>query len=76
MPDELVGHMDGGPESANEELLGMLSVLVARRIVARVTVTRGSVGHTHNNGDALFGRNNQMVIGLICATLDEFKRSK
>ena len=47
--------IDGGPENANTTLLGWLQLLVAKRIVPEILLTRLSVGHTHEDIDALFG---------------------
>ena len=47
--------IDGGPENANTTLLGWLQLLVAKRIVPEILLTRLPVGHTHEDIDALFG---------------------
>ena len=46
-PEEFCIQLDGGSENANNCLLGFLELLVARRIVRKVTFTRLPVGHTH-----------------------------
>ena len=47
--------INGGPENANTTLLGWLQLLVAKRIVPEILLTRLPVRHMHEDIDALFG---------------------
>lgn len=57
LPPTIYIQVDGGAENANETLLGILALIVARRLgkVRRILLTRLPVGHTHEDGDGLFG---------------------
>lgn len=57
LPPTLYIQVDGGPENANETLLAFLALIVARRLgnLQRIVLTRLPVGHTHEDGDGLFG---------------------
>jgi hypothetical protein len=54
-PDEFYLQIDGGSENANQYLLGMLELLVAKRLCRVIYVTRLPTGHTHEDIDACFG---------------------
>ena len=47
--------LDGGCENANKALLGILELLVIKRLVRVVWCTRLPPGHTHEDIDAVFG---------------------
>lgn len=47
--------LDGGCENANKALLGVLELLVMKRLVRVVWYTRLPPGHTHEDIDAVFG---------------------
>ena len=54
-PDEIYVQVDGGSENANQYLLGMLELLIIKRVVKRILYTRLPTGHTHEEIDAIFG---------------------
>jgi hypothetical protein len=54
-PETIYLQVDGGAENANKYLLGMLELLVSKRIVKEINFCRLPVGHTHEDIDAAFG---------------------
>jgi hypothetical protein len=61
-PDELWIQIDGGSENANKVVLAFLELLVAKKIIKEIYLNRHKVGHTHIDGDAVFGRTNQDLV--------------
>lgn len=72
-PDEFLIQLDGGGENANNIFLAFMELLVIKRFGRKIVFTRSSVGHTHNNGDGVFGRLNQRVKNHPMETLDLWK---
>lgn len=54
-PEKLYVQVDGGSENANRYVLGLLELLVVKRICRDVWYTRLPTGHTHEDIDACFG---------------------
>ena len=54
-PKTLYIQFDGGPENANDEVVGFMELLVALRVVPEIYLSRLPVGHTHEDIDAMFG---------------------
>jgi hypothetical protein len=48
-PEEIFLQCDGGSENANQYLLGMLEILVAKRMAKKILFTRLPTGHTHED---------------------------
>ena len=55
LPETIYHQVDGGPENANNLILGICELLVAKRLVREVVLTRLPAGHPHNDLDGLFG---------------------
>jgi hypothetical protein len=54
-PQPLFIQVDGGPENANTTFFAIIELLVARRIIKnKIYLTRLTVGHTHEDTDAVF----------------------
>jgi len=56
LPENIYIQLDGGGENANETLLGLLELLVAKNVAKMILFSRLPVGHTHEDIDAMFGR--------------------
>ena len=56
----------------NKTLLGWLQLLVAKRIVPEILVSRLPVGHTHEDIDALFGHIWSSYRLNPCLTLSDY----
>jgi len=54
-PETVYLQVDGGSENANKYVLGILELLVAKRVVREIHYCRLPVGHTHEDIDAAFG---------------------
>jgi hypothetical protein len=48
-PEELYLQLDGGSENANKYLIGMLELLVYKRLIKKIYFTRLPTGHTHED---------------------------
>mmetsp|Transcript_29230 Transcript_29230/g.49192 ORF Transcript_29230/g.49192 Transcript_29230/m.49192 type:complete len:450 (+) Transcript_29230:480-1829(+) len=55
IPPTLFWQIDGGPENANAYTIALCELLVAKRIVTCIYLTRLLVGHTHEDIDSKFG---------------------
>lgn len=57
LPPTLYIQIDGGPENCTKTLLGVLSLIIHRRLygVKEIVLTRLPVGHTHEDIDSRFG---------------------
>ena len=64
--------IDGGAENANSTLLGWLQLLVAKKLVPEILLTRLPVGHTHDDIDALFGHIWSSYRLNPCLTLSDY----
>jgi hypothetical protein len=73
-PDELYIQVDGGSENANQYVLGMLELLVIKRVCRLIYFTRLPTGHTHEDIDACFS----IIWGVFryrpCETLQGYKK--
>jgi len=54
-PTEIFIQLDGAKDNANKYVLGMLELLVVKRMAQVIYFTRLPVGHTHEDIDACFG---------------------
>jgi hypothetical protein len=54
-PTKIYIQIDGATDNANKYLLGMLELLVAKKMAKTIVLSRLPVGHTHEDIDALFG---------------------
>lgn len=72
-PETLYVQVDGGSENANSTLLATLELLVAKRIIKTIVMTRLPVGHTHADIDAVFGVIWSIFRGEPCLTLQQYK---
>jgi len=67
LPPTLFLQVDGGAENANVDFLAMCELLVARGIISqRIVLTRLSVGHTHEDIDAIFALIWELVKNDCC----------
>ena len=55
LPEVIYYQVDGGPENANNLLLAVCELLVAKRLCRKVVLTRLPPGHSHCDIDGLFG---------------------
>lgn len=56
LPDTLFYQVDGGSENVARVVIFLCELLVAKRVVKKVVLTRLPVGHTHADSDADFAR--------------------
>jgi hypothetical protein len=56
LPEKLYYQIDGGSENTAKVMLGVAELLVARRIVGHLELTRLPVGHTHEDIDSKFAK--------------------
>lgn len=56
LPDVLYYQIDGGSENTAKLVLYLCELIVARRLVKQVVLSRLMVGHTHSDIDAAFSR--------------------
>ena len=73
-PKILYIQFDGGPENANDEVVGFMELLVALRIVPEIYLSRLPVGHTHEDIDAMFGIMWVSFRLKPCLTLEDYKQ--
>ena len=71
-PEEMCIQLDGGSENANAVVLGLLEVLVAKRICRKITFTRLPTGHAHEDIDAIFGVLWEYVKDRVLEDLDSY----
>ena len=53
-PEEVYIQLDGGSENANQFVLGMLEILVIKRMAKQILFTRLPTGHTHEDIGRLY----------------------
>lgn len=73
-PEKLYVQIDGGSENANQYLLAMMELLVVKRMVRLIYLTRLPTGHTHADIDACFAVIWKTFRSSPCETLQEYKR--
>ena len=56
IPDILYLQIDGGSENTSKTVLGICELLVARRVVKKIVLTRLPTGHSHEDIDAVFAK--------------------
>ncbi len=56
LPEKLYYQIDGGSENTAKTMLAVAELLVARRIVGHLELTRLPVGHTHEDIDSKFAK--------------------
>jgi hypothetical protein len=56
LPETIFYQIDGGSENTAKAVMYFCELLIARRIVMRIVLTRLMVGHTHADIDAVFGQ--------------------
>lgn len=56
LPETLFIRIDGGSENVNKYVIGMCDLLISRRLVKEIHLSRLPVGHTHEDIDAKFGK--------------------
>jgi hypothetical protein len=71
-PEELIIQLDGGAENANKHVLSMLELIVTKRIVKVVHLTRLPTGHTHEDIDACFALIWASCRDRPCLSLEEY----
>jgi hypothetical protein len=72
-PEKFYLQIDGGSENANRWVLGLLELLVAKRIVKTVLYSRLPVGHTHCDIDGIFGILWKHIFNEPCQTLSRYE---
>jgi hypothetical protein len=73
-PDEIYLQADGGSENANQWVLGMLELLVIKRVTRRILFTRLPTGHTHEDIDAVFGIIWNWMKTRVCETFEDYEK--
>ncbi len=56
LPDTLYYQIDGGSENTAKAVLFLCELIVARRLVKQLVLSRLMVGHTHSDIDSAFSR--------------------
>jgi hypothetical protein len=72
-PEEIYIQGDGGSENANQYVLALCELLVAKRMARVVKFTRLPVGHTHEDIDAAFGVIRNFCFGNHINTFQQYK---
>jgi hypothetical protein len=72
-PEQVFLQFDGGSDNANKYVLGMLELLVVKRMARKVLFTRLPVGHTHEDIDSIFGVIARTIRGKPFDTLQQMK---
>ena len=72
-PEELFIQVDGGSENANQYILCLMELLVVKRIVRIINLTRLPVGHTHDDIDACFGHLWKILRKRIISSVQSYK---
>jgi hypothetical protein len=72
-PEELYIQVDGGSENANQYVLCLLELLVVKRIIRVIHLTRLPVGHTHDDIDACFGHIWKFLRKRIISSVESYK---
>lgn len=72
-PEEIFLQVDGGPENISSEFLGILELLVHKRLARRIMYTRLPTGHTHCDIDGGFGHMKNFFKQHPCETLEDFQ---
>lgn len=70
LPDTLFYQIDGGSENTAKAVHFLCELLVAKRIVKKVVLSRLMVGHTHADVDADFSRirtNTRVIFSFVSA---------
>jgi len=73
-PEKIYIQLDGGAENANQYLLGMLELLVTKKVAREIIYTRLPTGHTHEDIDACFGVIRKHLFDNEYETLSMFKK--
>ena len=73
-PEKIYIQLDGGAENANQYLLGMLELLVTKKVAREIVYTRLPTGHTHEDIDACFGVIRKHLFDNEYETLSMFKK--
>ena len=71
-PEEIFLQVDGGPENISSEFLGMLELLVHKRVARKIMYSRLPTGHTHCDIDGGFGHMKNFFKQHPCETLEDF----
>jgi hypothetical protein len=71
-PEEMYVQIDGGSENANQYVLAVCELLIAKRLVRRIELSRLPKGHTHEDIDAQFAHVWTWMRKRIISTVDEF----
>ena len=72
-PETLYLQVDGGSENANQYVLALLELLVAKRCCREIYFTRLPAGHTHEDIDASFGVLWSCFRSVSCTTIQGYK---
>lgn len=75
VPDVLYYQIDGGSENAASHVFGMCALLVAKKIVKKLVITRLPVGHTHEDIDSKFAFIWKRVRNNFVLTPSAYKRA-
>lgn len=73
LPDTVFIQIDGGVENIAKSMIGMCELLVARKIVKRVVLSRLMVGHTHEDIDGRFAKIWTRVRNAFVLTMNQYK---
>lgn len=72
-PEEIYFQIDGGSENANQYVLGICELLIAKRMVRKIVLARLPKGHTHADIDAIFAHLWTWLRSRSVLTVSEFK---
>lgn len=73
LPDTIFIQIDGGAENVSKSMIGMCELLVARKIVKRIVLSRLMVGHTHEDIDGRFAKIWTRVRNAYVLTMSQYK---
>lgn len=54
LPDVVYYQVDGGSENTADHVLGIIALIVAKKLVKKLIISRLPVGHTHEDIDSKF----------------------
>lgn len=73
LPETVFIQIDGGPENVSKSMIAMCEILVARKIVKRIILSRLMVGHTHEDIDGRFAKIWTRVRNAYVLTMSQYK---
>ena len=74
LPDTVYYQIDGGSENSAKAMFGLAELIIAKRLIRKLVITRLPVGHTHEDIDAMFAKIWVHVRPQHVATMNAYKK--